>query len=141
MPAVFHWNHTVTGDEIDGQGHANNLEYLRWMQEAAVEHSTAQGWPPERYVEEGSAWVVRTHFIEYLAPAFEGNGIRVITWVADFRKVTSLRKFRIIRPSDEAVLAKAETNWAYISRQHGLPRRIPLELSGSFDIVASEPDG
>jgi acyl-CoA thioester hydrolase len=135
MPAVYHWTHTVTADSIDAQGHVNNLEYLKWMQSAAVAHSSAQGWPAERYVEEGSAWVVRTHFIEYLAPGFEGDQVRVETWVAGFHKVTSLRRYRIVRVPDGRLLASAETNWAYIGRQHGVPRRVPQHLIESFEVV------
>lgn len=132
MPAVFFWEHTVCEDEIDAQGHVNNLEYLKWMQSAAVAHSTEQGWTPERYVEEGSAFVVRSHSIEYLAPAFAGQPLIVETWVTGFQKVTSLRKYLIRRPDDDKLLAQAETNWAYIGRKHGVPRRIPQELIDSF---------
>jgi acyl-CoA thioester hydrolase len=133
MPAVFFWQHTVRDDEIDGQGHVNNLEYLKWMQSAAVAHSTAQNWSPERYVEEGSAFVVRSHAIEYLAPAYAGQAVLVETWVTGFQKVTSLRKYLIRRPADDKLLATAETNWAYIGRKHGVPRRIPQELIDSFE--------
>lgn len=139
MPAVFRWDHLVTQGEIDEQNHVNNLEYLRWTQTAAVEHSAAQGWTTSRYREEGSAWVVRSHSIEYLAAAFAGDSIEVLTWVASFRKVTSLRRFRIIRPSDGVLLAKAETDWAYIGSEHNVPRRIPQSLIESFDIVEGEP--
>jgi len=66
MPAVFEYHHTVLESEIDGQGHVNNLEYLKWMQDAAVAHSTAQGWPTARYKEEGAGFVARSHNIEYL---------------------------------------------------------------------------
>ena len=133
MPAVFFWEHTVREEEIDEQGHVNNLEYLRWMQSAAVAHSTEQGWSPERYIEEGSAFVVRSHTIEYLAPAFAGQRVLVETWVTGFHRVTSLRKYLIRRPDDETLLARAETNWAYIGRKHGVPRRIPQELIASFE--------
>lgn len=133
MPAVFCWTHSVTDDEIDDQDHVSNVEYLRWMQSAAVAHSSAQGWPPERYIEEGSAFVVRTHWIEYLVPALAGQNIEIETWVTGFHKVTSLRRYRIRRADDDTLLATAETNWAYIGRKHGVPRRIPQELSESFE--------
>ena len=138
MPAIYHWKHTVTADEIDEQGHVGNVEYVRWMQSAAVAHSTEQGWPAERYVEAGAAWVVRTHFVEYLAPAFADDEIEVETWVSSFRKVTSLRRYRIVRPSDGVVLAKAETDWAYIGREHNVPRRIPAELIADFVLVPDD---
>lgn len=133
MPAVFFWEHTVCEDEIDEQGHVNNLEYIRWMQSAAVAHSSAQGWSAERYLDEGSAFVVRSHTIEYLAPSFSGESIVVETWVTGFQKVTSVRKYLIRRADDQQLLARAETNWAYIGRQHGVPRRIPRELIDSFE--------
>jgi len=135
MPQIHEFRYTVQASGIDEQGHVNNLEYLKWMQDAAIEHSSLQGWPPERYVEQGSAWVVRSHWIEYQQPAFEGDEIVVRTWVASFEKILSLRKFRIERPSDQKTLAVAETNWAYIGTKHRVPRRIPVELIESFEVL------
>ncbi len=140
MPAIYHLEHIVQDDEIDELGHVNNLAYLKWMQSAAIEHSTAQGWAPERYVESGSGWVVRSHFIEYQQAAYAGERIVVVTWVANFKKITSLRKFKITRPQDDQILAVAETNWAYIGTKHYVPRRIPQELIESFEIVPEEQE-
>jgi acyl-CoA thioester hydrolase len=135
VPAVYEHLITVRPGEIDEQGHVSNVQYVAWMQDAAVAHSSAQGWTPQRYVDLRATWVVRSHFIEYLQPAFAGERVLVRTWVADFRKVTSLRKYRIIRPADGVVLATAETNWAFISRETGAPRRIPPEMAQSFQLV------
>lgn len=141
MPALYEHRHTVQETEIDDQGHAGNLVYLRWMQEAAVAHSAAQGWSPERYRQEGVSWVVRSHFIEYLQPAFRGEEIAVLTWVANFQKVRSLRKYQIVRPRDEAVLARAETDWAFIDRARQTPCRIPRQLIDSFEVVPQSDRG
>jgi acyl-CoA thioester hydrolase len=138
MPAVFDFEHTIGDGEIDAQGHVNNLEYLRWMQSAAVAHSVAQGWPAERYQQIGAGWVVRSHHIEYLRPAFAGEKILVRTWVSDFRKITSLRKYRILRVSDAEILAVAQTNWAFIGLERRVPRRVPSELVESFIVVADD---
>jgi acyl-CoA thioester hydrolase len=35
---------------IDRQGHVNNLAYVAWMQDVAIEHSAAAGWPMQRYL-------------------------------------------------------------------------------------------
>jgi acyl-CoA thioester hydrolase len=138
MPGVFHFPHRVTDDELDDViRHVNNLVYLKWMQSAAVAHSAAQGWPAERYRELGAGWVVRTHQIEYLQPAFAGDQIVVRTWVANLKKVTSLRRFQILRNSaeKETVLAVAATDWAFIHFATHQLKRIPPEVAGAFEIV------
>ena len=135
MPAILEWTHTVVDHDLDGLGHANNISYLKWMQSAALAHSAAQGWPVEKYEMLGCGWVVRTHFIEYLVPALLGDTIVVRTWVADMKKVTSLRKFLIVKAGSGDVLARAETNWAFVDYRTGSPKRIPPEVSQAFEIV------
>ncbi len=138
MPAIFEWTHTVAEDDLDQLGHANNISYLKWMQSAAVDHSSAQGWTAEAYVALGCGWVVRSHFIEYLAPAMLGDTLVVRTWVADLGKVTSRRRFHILQSPGMKVLAKAETNWAFISYSTGAPKRIPAEIAQAFEVVPAE---
>jgi acyl-CoA thioester hydrolase len=142
MPAVFHFPHRVTADELDAViRHVNNLVYLKWMQEAAVAHSAVQGWPADRYRELGAGWVVRTHQIEYLQPAFAGDEIVVRTWVADLKKVTSLRRYQIVRTASEkeVVLAAAATDWAFIHFATHQLKRIPPEVASAFEIVGDHP--
>ena len=122
-------------DEIDVQGRANNVAFVQWMQDAAVAHSTAQGWPADRYEQIGGGFVARSHKITYLGPAVAGDRIVVRTWVANFRRLTSLRKYRIVKPGTDDVLAEAETDWAFIGFDKGIPRRIPQEVVDSFEIV------
>ena len=97
MPSIYEHLHTVGQEEMDLLGHASNLAYVGWMQDAAVAHSAAQGWPTERYLQIGAGWVVRSHAIQYRQPAFAGQTIVVRTWVANFRKIRSLRKYKIVR--------------------------------------------
>ncbi|MCA9145277.1 MAG: acyl-CoA thioesterase [Planctomycetaceae bacterium] len=130
--AVFVFEHDVRDDEIDVLGHVNNLAYLKWMQSAAVAHSSACGWTTERYLESGGGWVVRSHKIEYLNSALANDTVVVRTWIAGFKKVTSLRRYQIVRKLDQAVLAEAETNWAFIGFEHRVPRRIPQEVIEDF---------
>ncbi len=140
MTAIFEHPHTVSDDEIDGQGHVNNLEYLKWMQTAAVAHSASVGWTTARYRETKAGWVAQRHTIEYLRPAFAGDELVVRTWIAGMRKATSLRKYNVVRVADDAVLSKAETNWAYIGLEHHVPRRIPDEMRDAFTVVAEEDE-
>ena len=83
----------------------------------------------------GQGWVVRSHAIEYLLPAFAGDHVVVETWVTTMKKVTSLRRYRIVRGGDGALLATAETNWAFVDLTTFKPVRIPPEVGGAFVVV------
>jgi len=135
MPDIFFHPHVVQADEIDDLGHANNVVYIAWLQAAAVAHSAAQGWPGSRYHELGQGWVVREQTIKYLLPAFAGDHVVVETWVATMSKVTSLRRYRVSRNGDGALLATAETNWAFVDLTTGKPVRIPPGVGRAFVVV------
>ncbi|MGQ9504238.1 MAG: acyl-CoA thioesterase [Thermogutta sp.] len=139
MPAVYYFLHAVRSDEIDPLNHANNVAYVQWLQDAAVAHSSARGWPPERHLALGAGWVVRSHTIEYIRPAKLADEIVVQTWVADLKKVTSRRKYRIYRVRDGALLAQAETVWAFVTYGTGQPTRIHPDVAASFELPKSEP--
>jgi len=132
MTEFFPYFHTVADAEIDEQGHANNVVYVAWMQEAAIAHSASLGWTAQRYRQLGVGWVARSHRIEYLRPAFAGDEIVVETRVADMKRVTSVRVYRITRRSDGQLLAKAETHWALVNYATGRPTRILPEIVEAF---------
>lgn len=140
MPRILVHPLLVTDDAIDVNGHVNNLVYLQWMQDAAIEHSSQQGWPLERYQRSGTGWVVRSHFIEYLLPAFAGESLSLLTWVTGFRRHTSPRKFTFWRPRDQQVVARAETIWVFVDTARGHPAAVPPELRAAFDIVPADED-
>jgi len=138
MPAIFEYPHVVVEPEIDELGHANNAVFVNWMQEAAIAHSTEQGWPSERYWQASYAWVARSHKIDYLQPAHVDDQLTVRTWVADMQRVSSLRCYEIIRNEDQVVLARAETRWAFVNLSTRRPIRIPEEVQNDFVVVSAE---
>jgi acyl-CoA thioester hydrolase len=119
--------------DIDELGHVSNIAYVRWIQEVAKAHSAAVGLDHAAYVRLGAVFVVRRHDIEYLAPAYEGDAIRLTTWIAKWGAATSERRTRITRESDGRELARALTVWAFISMETLRPRRIPAELGEAFE--------
>jgi len=136
MPRIFRQEIVVTEDAIDEFGHVNNQRYIAWMQEVATAHSAANGWPMERYLQIGAAWVVRSHFIEYLRPAFAGDEIDIDTWAASLALREVIRKY-LFRRADQLV-ARAETKWVYVDIKSGRPKRIPQELLASFEAVPDD---
>lgn len=122
----------VLPQDIDELNHANNVCYVHWMQEVAVHHSTALGWPTSRYTEEGTAWVARRHTIDYLNQAHLGDKILAETWIAELKNVSSIRRYRFTRVSDHVILATAETRWGFVSLTTGRPARVPNEMHSVF---------
>lgn len=133
MIDIFEFPYTVLGSDIDELNHAANYHYLRWMQGAAVAHSSANGWSPQKYLAQGFGWVARSHNIVYLKPAYEGNALIIKTWVSAMKSATSRRHYEIMH-ADGEILAKAETNWAFIKLSTQKPTRIPIEVAKCFII-------
>jgi acyl-CoA thioester hydrolase len=140
MPRIYTRTLTVPPETIDALGHVNNLEYVRWMQDVATEHSAAQGWPLERYVALGAGWFVRRHSIDYLRPAFAGETLRLVTWVAAFERTSSPRKYLFFRAADQGIVARAETLWVFVNFGTGAPVRIPADLRSAFEVVTDEAE-
>jgi len=133
LSRVHEYEITVDPSAIDANGHANNVEFVRWMQEAAVAHADARGLTAATR-DSGATWVVRSHRIEYAKPAFAGDRVRVLTWVADFRRAFSLRRYRFIRVSDGALLARGETDWVFVDVAGRRPKSVPEGLKSMLEL-------
>jgi acyl-CoA thioester hydrolase len=131
--AVYEYLIDVDASLIDANGHVNNVEFVRWMQEAAVRHADETGCTAAT-VAAGATWVVRSHHVEYVKPALAGDRVRVVTWVADFRRAFSTRRYRFIRADDSALLARGETDWVFVDTRTGRPRSIPDDIKAMFEI-------
>lgn len=137
MNSIYQFDIEVTEKEVDRNRHVNNVVYIQWMQDAAIAHTRACGCLQASRAA-GATWVVRTHHIEYLSPAFAGDKITVLTWPANFQRVRSLRKYKFIRAKDQAVIARAETDWVFVNAQTGRPQSIPEEVRNTLPIVTPE---
>jgi acyl-CoA thioester hydrolase len=121
---------TATKEVIDENGHVNNVTYVQWMQDIAVEHYSSIGGVEAQGTD--ATWVIREHKIEYFLPAFEGEEIEIRTWVENIRRVRSLRKYEFIRKADGKTLVKGETDWVFVDVKTGSPRAVPEEVTNIF---------
>jgi acyl-CoA thioester hydrolase len=136
-PAIFHHLLTVPTEAIDTNGHVNNVTYIQWMQDVAVLHSEACGGTAATQ-QAGATWVVRAHAIEYLRPAYVNEVLDIYTWVVDFRRVRSLRRYQFCRQSDGQTLATGETDWVFVNMKTGRPMAIPEHVQSCYPLV---PEG
>ncbi len=138
MRGLFVQEIVVPTTAIDFNGHLNNLTYLQWMQDVATAHSAAQGWDLARYRATGSSWVIRSHTVEYLRPAFAAETLLLLTWITGFAEQQSLRKYLYLRGTDRKVVARAETMWVYVDARQGRPAPIPDAFRAAFDVIPDE---
>jgi acyl-CoA thioester hydrolase len=139
LSPVYRYEFTVSSDAIDANGHVNNVAYVQWMQDVAVRHSEASGCT-QAARNAGATWVVRKHSVEYLRPAFEKDPIAVMTWVSNFRRALSLRKYKFIRVSDNTVISLGETDWVFVDAASGRPRMIPQAVRRVFTLVPQDQE-
>lgn len=139
MNSVYQFDIEANANDVDRNGHVNNVVYIQWMQDAAVAHAQASGCT-QASLAVGATWVVRTHRIEYLSPAFAGDKITLLTWPSNFQRVRSLRKYKFFRAKDHTVIAQAETDWVFVNAKTGRPLSIPVEVKNTLPVVSEEPE-
>ena len=115
---------------IDENGHVNNVTYVQWMQDIAVEHYASIGGIESQGPD--ATWVVRSHRVEYFLPAFIGEEIEIRTWVENIQRVRSLRMYEFVRKADGKMLVKGETDWVFVNGKSGRPLAIPEAVLNVF---------
>lgn len=117
----------VKAEDIDRQGHVNNVRYLQWIQDIAVAHWLSRATDEQKAQ---ITWVVMRHEIDYLRPAFENEEIVVATWVgepqgAKWERFTEIRR-------DDKILVKAKSIWVALDSRTLRPRRVTAEIKETF---------
>jgi acyl-CoA thioester hydrolase len=132
MSEVFRHEFAVVDGDVDMLGHASNVSVVRWIQDAALAHSTAVGLDVEAYQRLGAIFIVVRHEIDYVRPALGGDAIDVRTWVPNVMSAKCFRHTEFLRKTDGQMLAKGITTWAFIELATGRPRRISAEVRAAF---------
>ena len=118
---------SVPAEDIDAQGHVNNVAYVRWIQDAAVAHWLSVTTPEIR---EKFTWVLTRHEIDYKKQTFENEEVTVTTWVGVPTRVSWERFTEIRRGAD--LLVKARSVWCLIDRKTFRPARIGEDFKEWF---------
>ena len=132
MPLTHTRTFQVRYAECDMYAHVNNSHYLRYMAETAFDASSAAGYDMEKYERLGKTWLIRENQVEFLRPLRYGDTFEVKTWVADFRRVQSLRMYEFRLKGSEDLVARGQTNWIFLDLKTHRPATIPEELKTAF---------
>lgn len=134
MLREFSWRAPVWQADLDAFGQVRSVSILRLLQETATRASSDAGFDAAYYERTGTMWLIRRTTLSLVAPARYGDLLDVRTWIADFRRVRSQREYEV--RTGGRLVARASTDWVYVDRGHGRPRRIPGEWERIF-----MPDG
>lgn len=119
----FSHSFRVSAEDIDAQGHVNNVAYVRWIQDVAVAHWLSV---TSEDVREKFTWMLTRHEIDYKKQTFENEEITIVTWVGESTRV-SWERFTEIRRGDD-LLVRARSVWCLIDRATRRPARITEDL-------------
>ena len=122
--------------DIDELGHVNNVVYLRWVQDIAVEHWRAAA-PAADQAKVG--WVVVRHEIDYKRAAVAEDEIIARTWVGPASRLTFERHTELLRAADLQLLARARTLWCPIDVSTGRPTEVSPEVRAGFSVDGPPP--
>ena len=131
-PGAFKMHRRVEWRDLDPAQHVNNAVYLSYIEDCAFLVAEAHGWPLERMTAEGFAVLVRRHRVEYLQQAVLGDELEVATWASHVRRTNALRHFTVTRLADRALVARAQTFYAWVDLATGRPIRIPAAFIEDF---------
>jgi acyl-CoA thioester hydrolase len=116
----------VTVADIDRLGHSNNTAYLRWMELASWAHIEPLGMPWSAHEESGKAMAIVRTEIDYLGSSYSGDSLLIATWItACDGRLTSERRFQIVREATGKTLVRAMCRYACIDMRNGKPSRMP----------------
>lgn len=118
----------VTEKHLDELGHVNNVVYLQWIQDIAKEHWLSLA--PEK-IQAEYIWVVLSHSISYKIPCFEGELLKIQTFVGEINGPRWPRFVRIYKDSSKLAVS-SETSWCLLSTTTQRPVRIGKDVEAVF---------
>lgn len=130
LPAPFTIEIAVRPEDTDRLGHANNVVYVRWLEDVSWAHIESLGMTWELHEKTGKAMAITRTEIDYLASANAGDQLVLGTWLTDYDgRFRSARQFQLVRPSDGKTLVRAVSTHACVDLKSQRPSRAPKEFA------------
>lgn len=138
MSTIFDLEKAVTAEDIDVLGHVNNVVYIQWMQDVAIQHSAALGLNVEDYIRLKHAMVAVEHHVQYRKPAILGDTLILRTWLSDINALYSFRQYVFYRPRDQQIIFVANTQWACVEIDTARPKRMSPTFLNTYQVLATD---
>lgn len=112
-----------------GQGYRlSNRALMDRLIESGLQSGERYGWTLRQAQQQGVVFVARKLWLEILRPAVYGERLRTTTWLANLKRSTVIRQYRVGRP-DGSLVARGQTLWVYLDLQTARPIRIPPDFA------------
>lgn len=135
LPDPFTLEIDVRAEDTDRLGHANNVVYVRWLEDVSWAHIESLGMTWELHEATGKAMAITRTEIDYLASANAGDRLLLGTWLTGYDgRFRSSRQFQLVRPADGKTLVRAMSTHACVDMKTQRPSRAPREFA---EILAS----
>jgi acyl-CoA thioester hydrolase len=130
LPDPFILEIQVVEEDTDRLGHANNVVYVRWLEDISWAHVESLGMTWELHEATGKAMAITRTEIDYLASANAGDRLIMGTWLTDFDgRFRSAWEFQLVRPADGKTLVRAVSTHACVDLKTQRPSRAPKEFA------------
>lgn len=111
--------------DLDALNHVNNAVYLTYLEETRIAMMDAIG--VSRLMTRERSWILARCEIDYRAPALLGESLRVEVRPGEIRNTSFELTYRVVRDSDNALIAEARSVQVCYDYAHGHPTRVPNE--------------
>lgn len=130
LPDPFTLEIQVVEDDTDELGHANNVVYVRWLEDISWAHVNELGMNWALHEATGKAMAITRTEIDYLASANAGDRLLMGTWITGFDgRFRSARQFQLVRLADRKTLMRAVSTHACVDLKTQRPSRAPKEFA------------
>ncbi|WP_372965070.1 acyl-CoA thioesterase [Marinobacter sp.] len=130
LPNPFTLDITVRPDDTDRLGHANNVVYVRWLEDVSWAHIESLGMTWALHEQTGKAMAITRTEVDYLASANAGDELVLGTWLTDWDgRFRSARQFQLVRRIDGKTLLRGLSTHACVDLKSQRPARAPKEFA------------
>lgn len=120
--------------DSDKSGFVRPESLITYMGETSSFHSSSLGVGIEELSKYDYAWILNRWKVKIIRYPKVRDKITIETWTSTFDKFYATREF-MVYDNDKNEICRATTLWIFLDMNKKMPRRIPKELYGRYNIV------
>lgn len=127
VESPFAMQRRVEWMDLDVYKHVNNVSYVNYAEEAAIQDFSSRGWTPVRLADANLTVATRRVHIQYLSIASWGETLKISTHMLEVKDTGGSRYVGMIR-ADGTSVAECIMDWELVDRKSAEARPLPVGL-------------